>query len=241
MLLKWGSYPFTANECDVKARSEVKKAGGKPYARRTSMHVAGRFYCSGQSDATSKQNALINALAVNYQDLILYQDDNAVSATLLTSAGSFGGVVITDGPNFEENEGAEYATQRSFSFTAEAEYPFSGTDNILLSFEETLSFSGGGPKVVFRPNVYGPFQKQTVYPQTTYKVVQSGSAVGYKTRPAIPPPIWPADENRDMRESSAKTPERMALRLGNYAVSWTYHFESINPLIGSPNIWPAGK
>lgn len=238
MQLKYGSYQFVANECDVRARTTVNVVGGKPVARRTVLEVLGRFYCDSQSDCTTKQNALVTALASPYQDLILYQDDGSISATLLRNSGSLGGVVIIDGPNFEENHGAEYATQRSFSFSAAAEYPLV-TGQTLLSFEESLSFRGGGPKNIFRPNLNGAWQKQLVYPLTTYKASQRGKAVGYQFKPTPPGPIWPADEQRDQRRTDEFSPERHGTSFKGYGIEWSYEFESIRPLVGSPNTWPS--
>jgi hypothetical protein len=240
MQLKWGSYPFDVNECDVKSRSELLMAGGKPHGRRTTLDVSGRFYCNGQADCTTKQNALQTALTTQYQDLILYQDSAAASATLLRNAGSYGGVTITAGPNFDQNNGAEYATQRSFSFTAMAEYPLNGTSASLLEFTETLSYSGGGPLYTFRPNIYGLWQKQLVYPSTPYKVTQSGRAVGYISKPTAPSPIWPSDEHLHLRQIADVSPDRQGASYGHYAIQWTYQFESVNPLVGAPNLWPQG-
>lgn len=240
MQLKWGATSFVENECDCKAHCVALLAGGKPYALRKTMQVFGRFYASGQADCTAAQIALQNALADPFRDLILLDDTGANSATLLTNAGSLGGVVITDGPNFKDNYGAEYATQRTFDFTATAEYPIASA-LALISFTETLSFSGGGPMKIFRPNKLGPFQQQIVYPQTTYKVVQRGQHVGYTTRIPPPDPIWPNDEHQDRRVIDEATPERTGNEFKAYMTSWTYHFESTVPLVGVPNFWPAGQ
>lgn len=238
MQLQYGTYSFTANECDVKAVSETLVAGGRPYGRRTMLRVRGRMYTAGQADTTAKMNQLTTALQVPFLDLVLLCDDSSRSATLLTNAGSLTGVVITKGPDFEDNMGAEYATQRTFSFSAQAEYPFAGTQNDLLAFSETLSFTGGGPRIIFRPNLDGPWQKQIVYPQTTFRVSQRGAATGYRAYPVVPEPTWPDDELPDRREISPVSPARVGLNWQAYPITWKYEFESVDELVGVPNLWP---
>lgn len=243
MILQVGSYAFPSGECDVRARSETLIAGGKPYGYRRIFDIEGRIYVNGQADATTKQNALVAALNTPFQDIVLLNDDSSKSAVLLQNAGSISGVLITRGPHFEKNFGAELATIRSVSFTAEAEYPNPGSQLLFLSFSESLSFRGGGinAKTIFRPNLIGPFQKQLVYTQIPYRVTQRGQASGYRGYPTPPLPIWPNDEHQDLRDIQFTAPQRVGPSQTSYEgwrVSWSYEFESVNPFVGAPNLWP---
>jgi hypothetical protein len=134
--------------------------------------------------------------------------------------------------------GAEYATFRSFSFTAEAEYPLLGSQNLLLSWRETLSFSGGGPIYRHRLAINGAPQKQLVYPASIYTVNQSGQAEGYLTYPVAPAALWPF-ALKEQPKITRSTPTRKGpAAYQAYPVSWSYDFESAAPLLGLPSLWP---
>jgi len=214
----------------------IKNAGGEMQSRRYRHDVRGFLSGSSQSDITLAMNGLISALAVPYQNFIFYQDDGSPSATTLMNGPSLSGVTVVEGPNFVESTGAEYATQREFTFAVEAEYALSGTVGLLLMFHEQLDFKGGGPRFVHREAVVGPSQKQRVREQTTYFVTQSGEAVGYKSVPSIPPPIWP-DSLVDAPDTMIRSPMKKGKGFEGYPVSWMYRFASSTPLSGVPHAW----
>jgi len=238
--LVYGTYSFDTNSTDVRMSSSlVENKMGYPLARRTRLTVDGWLSVSSQSDCTQKMNALKTALNTPYLDLILKQDDAANSAILLQNSGSITGVKIVSGPSFPASnaEGGIYTTLQRFTFEAEAEYPLAGTANLLLSFTETLTFSGGGPRYTTLPALKGPPQRQLIYEQTPYIAVQSGSAVGYRSYPTKPQPIWPfaLKVNPNVVVSS---PDRVG-KTGyqDYAISWRYDYEYPTVLVGKPNVW----
>lgn len=237
MRLSYGSYQFDDNACIIASRAQVmKNAGGQMYSRLVSHEVIGYLSGSSQSAITSAMNQLLTALARPFQNLVFKQDDGSNSATILDNAASISGVTIVDGPNFVESNGAEYSTQRKFSFTAQAEYPLNNTNNLLLKFSEKIDFSGGGPKRVIKEAIVGPAQVQQVREQAAYYAVQSGSAEGYRSEPPIPPPIWP-DALLHAPEISRMSPDRVGRGYQRYEVSWSYRFGSPSPLVGRPNLW----
>jgi len=145
----YGSYTGDSNASVIASKIEViKNAGGEMQSRRYRHDVRGFLSGSSQSDITLAMNGLISALAVPYQNFIFYQDDGSPSATTLMNGPSLSGVTVVEGPNFVESTGAEYATQREFTFAVEAEYALSGTVGLLLMFHEQLDFKGGGPRLV---------------------------------------------------------------------------------------------
>jgi hypothetical protein len=237
MQLKYGSYPFLSGGCDIRARlrTNLNKAG-QPYSTRQSCDVSGFLQGSGQADITAQMNALASALAIPYQDLIFYRDDGGASATGLLNAPSLSGVIITRGPEFLTNQGGEYSTYRKFEFTAEAEYPLAGSQGLLLSFTESLRFRGGLAKRTIMLAVSGPHQAQTIYPTTPYEVVQQGEAVGYRSYPVTPGPIWPS-ALIESPDNELVTPERQPKGYQGYKTTWSYRFMSLKPLRGSPTLW----
>lgn len=176
------------------------------------------------------------ALQVPYLDLVFKDDAGLVTSEVLKNAGSITGVRVTRGPDFTTTTGPEYCTIRSFSFTAEAEYPINANGLLLLNFTESLAFSGGLPLYVHRLAINGPPQKQLVYPQTVYRVTQSGEAVGYTTTPLANPPKWPF-ALKEAPDIGTRSPERKGQGYQGYSISWTYRFESATPLLGAPSLW----
>lgn len=240
MQLKYGSYAFDANAVKVATFAETLwNEGGQPYAVRKRIDVDGYLSADGQTANSTAASALATALALPYRDLILYQDDAAESATSLKNDTSIDGVKIVDGPNFPDSNGGEYSTFRRFTFSAQAEYPIANTDNILLSFRERLSFSGGGPRYAMGETVNTLPQRQLLYPATIYRVVQAGSAVGYRRYPTPPRPLWPAALKMagSVDEDSPDRRGKQTPSYSNFPVTWRYEFESATALTGFPNLW----
>ena len=236
MQLKWGTYSFDANTNLIGKTVEVMwNEGGQPYKERRRMDVQGFLTGSGQAALTTAENALIAALQVQNQSLTLYQDGGTTeSALLLSPTNSITGVRIVRGPDFTSTQGPEYATERKFSFTAEAEYPVSTFT--LLSFTETLSFGGGGPQRDVFPALEGPPVSFLIYAQTPYEASQSGQATGWLDYPAIMAPIWPAFLKVAPKVTRGN-PKRNGLVYTDFPVSWSYEFKSASPLVGIPNRW----
>ncbi len=178
MQLKIGSYPFLANACDIQARFvTLKNKGGQPYASRQALDVTGFLQGTGQADITAKMNALASALATPYQDIVFYQDDGITpAATALYNNPSISGVIVTRGPEFKKNQGGEYSNYRTFEFTAEAEYPLAGSQDLLLDFRERIVATGGLPLRTIMLAVAGPHQEQIIYEQLPFELTQEGLA-----------------------------------------------------------------
>jgi hypothetical protein len=235
--LWYGGYAFPANAVEVTTQRDlVDDDRGLPVAYRDTMTGQGTVFGSSQSEITAACAALERALGLQGQNLVMYQDNGAVAFGLL-NALSLNGVRMK-GPNYPSSQGAEYATYRTFSFVCTADYPLPTLPagaNLLVSFQETLSFSGGGPKRAFLQPVNGLPIRQTVYAATPYLATQSGSAAALRGWPTPPPPLWPGLllENG---EPSLESPQRGPRGL-IFTVSWSYRFGSVTPLNGRPNQW----
>lgn len=236
MYATYGSYQTDDNSVIIASRSEImKNAGGQMYAKKLSHEVKGVLTGADSATITQEMNELMNALAIPFQDFVFYQDDGSDSATLLRNAGSISGVTV-DGPHFIESRGAQYVNQRDFTFTVSAEYPLDDTENFLLRFQESLTFSGGGPRYVVREAITGPPQKQQVREYTTYEAVQEGIAEGYQKEPVVPPPIWPG-ALLFAPIIKRVSPDKKGLGYERFAVTWRYIFASPSALFGVPHLW----
>jgi hypothetical protein len=237
MLLKWGSFSFEANSLWVSTMSERLLSPQRiPYGFRATYKIKGWLLGSGQADLKTKSLALETALKSDYQDLVFLQDDGSASATVLRNADSIDGTVVTSGPNFNGEAHSEYVSQREFDFEVMAEFHFSGTQNLVIGFTETLIKSGGGPLFICKRAVNTVPQRQQVYPATEYVVVQRGSAIGLRNYPVVPPSLFPFA----LKESPTITPvspQRIGKGYQNFEISWEYVHEFPGPLIGVPNRW----
>lgn len=238
MQLFWGGYSFLANSLRIGSETEALLGEDQlPYAYRVDVTVSGYLQGDGQADLSAKEASLRSVMRVQHQDLLFKDDSGNNTAVSLVNAQTVRGVTITKGPDFPGEEGPEYVNQRKFSFTATAE--FAQSNNLtLIAWRETLEFSGGGPLYAHKRAINGPPQKQLIYPQTEYVVVQSGEAVGYTDYPVPPPSKWPADLKQNPRITRVG-PDKLGANYRFYRVAWEYIHESVNPMVGVPALWPA--
>ncbi len=240
MQLKWGSYAFDDGACKIATSGGlVFNEGGQPLSNRRRVDVDGYLSANGQVACSVKMSALETALARQYQDLILYHDDGSVSATALMNATSIGGVRVVSSPSYPDWKGNERGQFVRFTFAVEAEYPLANTQNLLVSFRERLSFSGGGPRRVVLEALDTLPQTQMVRRFTAYQVIQHGQAVGYRSRPTPPRSIWP-DALMESPNYDVDSPARaggVPAKYKDFAISWSYLHKSPTPLTGSPNLW----
>lgn len=238
MIGSYGSYSWDFNSTTVSHGINIQwNAGDQPYSAQHKIDVEGYLSFNGQAAGTIAINLMYAAMKKPYQNLVLSIDSGADSFhSLRNTPDCISGVRITSGPLFDKTTGAEYNTERFFKFTAEAEYILAGTQNFLIEFEETLSFSGGGPLYDIKPALVGPPQKQLLFEQTPYVCIQSGHSVGYTQRPNPMPPLFPDAlmKSPDVRKVS---PRRRGRGYQNFGISWNYEFKSIGPLSGEPNRW----
>lgn len=240
MQLKYGNYSFIVNATRVASDSEaVLSPAQLPYAWRIRLKCSGFLEGTSQSDLTTKQNTMEAAMRIPNRNLIFYRDDGQPSATKLLVQNSTSGVIVDVGPSFPSTRGDEYATHREFYFEAYAEYPLYQRANFMLQFQETLSLGGGGPVYIHKRALNALPQKQQLYPATEYTAKQSGMAVGYRTYPPFPGPIWPGALKNNPTITRI-SPKRVGFQLEQYAIQWDYDFESAFPLVGLPSTWIGG-
>jgi len=241
MQLKIGIYAFAVGSNKITAgRRVLVNKGGQLYAYELHWQIHGYLYCNGQADASAQIAALNLALSIPYQNVALYNDDGSLSGTVMQNQGSTTGVLVVDGPNYPLGEyGAIYSTEVPFDFSVRAEFPFTGTANLLLDFHEELHFAGGLPIFVCKPSLNTVAQRQRTAFREPYKATQQGSITGYLKYPTIPAPIWP-NYLAKAPETARKSPERkgnVPAAYQGYTIDYAYTFESPYILSGTPNLW----
>lgn len=242
MYLRFGTYQWPVNGVRVTSqRAIVRGADGLPWKYIDRIKADGYLEGTTQAGLSTSSFEMKEVLKRSFQDLVFMCDDGSQSDTLLTNSDSLTGVVITDGPNFNDSTGPEYVNQRHFEFTAEADYLFNGSSSrFYLDWSETVSISGGGPLYTVMPALFGPPQRQMIFERTPCVAVQSGFAVGATGYPAEPRPIWPfaLKNSPEIRRTSPKKLGRA--NYTEYRIEWNYQFEWHSPLFGFPTLWPKG-
>lgn len=203
--------------------------------------VLGRVSCSelgiavaGQADAAAKMAAIDTALAQQPRDLLFLNDNGSPSANSVTTGSTLSGVRCT-GWQWSDKPGAQFQTWRQYSAEFEWETCFAGAAALLIDFAETVVTSGGTPVLAELVPINAPAVVQLAAPQTAYRAVQQGRAVGYLARPPAPPPIWPAALHA--QQVGTASGERVGVNYKDFVRTWRYDFVSETPLVGLPNEW----
>lgn len=240
MYLRKGEYTHPIGEPQISiSRRPVLNSGGVPVAHAVTWSIQGMLLGSGQADLDAQIEAFITAYARQNEDVVLLLSDGVTeSQHTLKVRDTRGGVYVTQGPDFPKGDGPEYATRRSFAVQISAEVPVEESTSALLSFTETLSTSGGGPRYAHIETALGFPIKQQLRRATTYLATQSGTATGYALYPSVPPPIFGTANLAQSPRITRRSPEWVGNTVRNFTVSWQYQFESALPMFGLPNVAP---
>lgn len=235
MYLARGSYIHATNEVTLVIRSETQfSARREAYAVKVIWIIQGVLLGSSVAELTARIQLLQDAYNFGGDSIGLYNDDGSPTAHFLDSSSAIGGVRINRPPSFPKGDGTEYVTKREYEIEVEALYPFTGT--ALLEFTETVALSGGGgARFVYKQPLTGLPVKQQVAQFTTYKATQSGSAVGWLGYPPFPSVLFPSSEKIDLRSQTRGSPSVWNGNAVRYPISWSYQFESNQPLQANPN------
>lgn len=234
MYFQYGSYAHTAGTVNLvsHAKRSLYNARGYSSIVLESLTIDGFITGSTQAAIDTAIAAVEAAYAEDGKDAGLYTDAGAATIHFLDSSNSLGGVRVTN-VAFNDSDGSQFATQRSFTITLEAE--FVGGSDGLESWQQTIRVVGtGGPRGTVVETLTGPPQIQRLAARTAVLATQSGSAVGLLAYPKYPAPLWPAVEQLDRREQSKASPQNVRGSFRNWPISWSYSFLSPTPLGGNP-------
>lgn len=243
MQLGYGNFLHPLNEAAVAiTRDSLLNEAGLLYGFRETWAVQGFLQQSTQDAVTAQCTLMEAAYARDYLTLTLFANDGSIARRLPGRTAIGGTRVLSLSYPDDGLNTAEWSTYRHYQLRLECTYPAPGAGTLtLLSFQETLSFTGGGPRFVHLQPLVGLPQRQQVAEATPFKVTQRGRAVGLLAYPVPPPPIWPAAEHIDQRVIDPESPKRSGDAAGSvyteWPVSWSYFFEANVPLQGQPTLW----
>jgi hypothetical protein len=235
MRFKFRTYQHDLYEVLLAAGSEaIRNDAGRVYQRRDTIQLQGKLIGTSQSDLLSKMAALKAAYRPNLTGDATFSLVDGTVVHQWLDRNTIGGVRLVRGPDFPPDP-RSYVGYIDYAITLEAIFP--DTTISILSFDESLSFEGGGPAFEHLVPVEGLPQKQMTHQNTPFTAVQSGRVVGHLGYPLIPPPIWPAALKVAPRRRPG-SPRRQGNALVEWPVEYEYLFESALPLVGFPHLPP---
>lgn len=234
--VRYGTYQHQPGEVEYSFQREVLLNEREvAYAYRTTVQMQGLLLADSTDDMNVKVRSLEAAYSRSDRDWVVEQDGQALEVSIYDS-NTISGVTITGGVSYPTNRNAAYVTILPYEINLTADVIIESELFALRSFEETLRFSGGGPRFLHIETAVGRPVKQLGRRNTIYRAVQSGSAVGLYRRPVVPRPIFPGA----LVESPETEYDSGVYRgdtLTDLSVSWVYRYESALPLSGRPNVW----
>lgn len=235
MQLRYGSLLSEHDGFIWSASKDPVWEDGRLVSYRVSWDV--QFIWTGDDyrQVAQKVNLADKLLSIQYRDVVFLGNSGEV-VRALANAGSLTGVQVLR-ISLPPNVGAEGVNRATMAVTFQAEYPTSGTLQI-IHYAETVGFSGGAPVRDVALDINGgPPLLQTVHARTPHTAFQRGSAVGLSTWPPPEPPLWPAAlwGPPDVQYDS---PQRRGYGVSHYTTRWSYSFLSVVPLAGRPHVPP---
>lgn len=233
----YGNYKHAVGEVDYKIKRTALEKNKTIYGFNEEWTLDGLLISmtGSESDLKSQIAALQAAYTYGGYDLyVLGVDGRTRTTDQLISSETFSGIQIKVFPSFPEGKGAEYVNYRHYQIVLSADRSILPGVNFYVSFEEKVSFSGGGKQYGFLYPKYGSPIRQGLKRYTSYKATQQGSAVGFIARPAAPPPIWPG-ALLVAPDKTYSSPIFQGRNFAEYGISWKYEFESVTRLVGFPH------
>lgn len=245
MQASYGSFTHPANEVTLASVSVQRLRNQRGIVNLTRKRIqllgvyvldtSGMTSDQAQADIKSAIAARESAYSIDGKDFYFRHDNGTVSAHSLQNSTSIGGVRVID-RNFPSGNGVEYATQRTFSISLEADYD-AGSEN-LQAFQETIEVVGtGGPRKITIETLNGPPQRQITHQKTKVTMVQRGQAIGLYEYPIadLPAPVAPEFEDEDRRSITLSSPQNQNGAFINWTINWAYYFTLDQPSGATPN------
>lgn len=236
--LRYGNHQHQPGEVEyARSRETQYTDDDQPMIVRDRWDLNGWLIGTSTTDIQNKLRTLVTAYGRHNQRIGLFDDAGNMLIGLQPSE-TISGIKVTRPPSLPDNRNAAHVTFLPYAITVEGEIPIQGSANMVVEFNETLDFEGGGPLFGHVETIDTLPQKQRRRAATVYRAVQQGEAVGLFSRPVVPAPLWPSALVGFPRVRKGR-PVRRGNALTLWPVSWSYVFESATPLFGEPHFWGA--
>ncbi len=156
MIYKYGSHAHQNNEVALTvAKRVVESERGERLSTIITHTLEGFLKADTQAELTAEIVALEKAYEKNGVSAGLFYDNGSTKTPhYIDKNSSFGGMRVIEGPSYPDGTGAEYATYRTYRIVLQAEV--AEAEENVTDFREKVTFSGGGPKIVFQQPIIGP-------------------------------------------------------------------------------------
>lgn len=194
------------------------------YKRFERWQISGRIHPDQSATTELERQQSIVTKAAAIEGAILSGNSNSVTLTDDSGAtvDSIASARVIQDVSFGGGGRGENAIYRNYSITIERE--LFGRDTNFVSYRESITYFGGGPRKVITELRSGTPVEFQVSQATPYHAVQTGAAV-HRLAPYSNSPYWPANiidpENRQSTSESKTT--------DGYGSSWNYQFQSVSP------------
>ena len=236
MILKYeygGGSPYTFTEETTAIQvstAYVYDSRGRPDKQSQTWQINAYLQASTQSGITSAINSLVSALSTSDGTLTLYINNGTTKSSHEVTNCRLQSV------DYPEGSGSEYANHRTVNLTVNGYADISKDDDI-VSYQESLSLSGGGSRYILLETLNGVPKKFTQKEKTIYRATQSGSATGKTSYPTISAPLFPGQEI-DENPSVSKDHTYTESGEERFSISWSYEFASATEFANTnPNTW----
>lgn len=237
MKIRYRSYDHADNEASAQMKRTARIGErGVRFIETEQWTIQGMLIGSTQAAISTEIEELIDAYSQDGGDLTLFLNSGSESPHVLRSRDTIGGLRVVQLPSFPVGDGSEYAptgvSGRTYEIIVEAD--FAASNDNLISWSQSFSTRGvaGAERWAFGPTINGYWPRDIVNERMPITIVQRGSAVGRDRYPVPSPPLFPADEHKELREIIRDDPERRNRDLTNFKIAWSYTFEALTARSG---------
>lgn len=243
MRVRYGQYRLPSGATEVSINADpVEGARGLPVEHVVTWTMQTRLKNPGGNPIAFTQQLLQlqNAFNRHGQDLVLETEAGVPSFHRLISSQCIGGTRVIKPPTFPTGRRAQLVTHRDIEIVVQGRVPTLFGYSNYVSFQETITISGGGRRWGCREVNFGPGVRQQLRTHSKCVATQSGTAVGHLARPPIPPPIWPQALVTEFPDTTDVTPKLTGAggngTYSDFSRSWSYSYEFPFRLTGTPSV-----
>lgn len=191
MNISYNGYLHDPAECEIEQITSIARNpdGGVDYKTVTTT-ITGKIY-TVLGDIDAKIRAMMLAYSVDGGNFICALPNGQDTVHSIYDSQTMDGVRVVQPPSFPVGGGAEYSSFRTYQIVLEARFQVANSPEV-ISFTETVTYRGGGPRVILIETINGPPVRQVTNQMSVATCIQSGQIVtSTRYSSIIPPPIYP--------------------------------------------------
>lgn len=240
MKFKYGTYSHEIDEVAITTdRETLRDDAGRQIGYRETWTLDGELQGADAEECSYLALALVSAYSVDGRDCGLYEDDGTTETHLnWRDRDTWDGVRVIKPPFFPVGRNGELANHRTYQIVLRADFESINAPNIIAWTESIQRVGNGGARIgVIEPRNKKPIL-QMLNRYTAVRLIQSGQAVGRRSRPTPPKPLYPQYLQNPEEAIQVGAPTLMGNRYVDFPISWNYQMILPGPASPQPNYWP---